>query len=1139
MAIKITDNFQVNIKNPIDNRFVVGSQSIPGGTSSIYPTPFYAYRDDISSNIGFVYPGLRIWDFNDNLPYVWTGTTWSNENLTGASVLGSGTPAFSAGGGYQNYITKFYDTSTVLTKSLLFDNYLHISLGSVTSVNPNSSGGLASPPLNGTAPGLTQGFHVNGRIRTNTGFVGNGAYISGLNAENIDGGPLGSGKLKLPFISTNGVSPGATYVLTSNIANSPMTQWQDILNVAPHWDPTNLGTGVGLYSGNNTSNNHYEFLSLTSQGFDIIPGTTMITLESKPATNVGSGSASVYKGLNSNKIHEFKTINSDFMNITETGDVINLNSNITSSSLQVTANGAHGIKIEIPATFEGTDYYVNGGYPGDEELGTRSKPFRTLKRCLNKILNRPSGSDAGGLLGTNNKSPNTYDPTINRPNIPNPDPNFPNGWIQDPNGIGTTFQKWEIRTGPGQPKATYKNNYYTNLPGGGSVRIIIQSYTVIDENLAINGVTYFLENGGYGSMIVVPSTATTYNSPGSPEHGLPFEYLIDMTHLVIGNTSVDRGHPRNDGYWYAPWDIGQVAGYTPITRQGVIDYTVGCRLEGSGTIQIDGNHPCRKGFFRSRGTNNYDWTIDQNLNGAGLPIITESEFGMDQNDCYLWIGSEGGYITLQMYPLPLASVGTGQFTHINTPIPLVKADETTLINREGINQNGYKTTAVPDYGVIQAEGRNLMFGESMFLAGTLVVNCDEQHMIYAKDYGNIYSESGRIYMRRNYQQVLYSEVCYTPMEITKATDYMGTGTYYKITHPGNHTATHWNNFAGTVAGASQNSTVGSVIAGYWRKSDGTILSNAPNYTAGNINWIGLIFRSNASIPNPYSGYTGQVQAVRKSYMPSNHVYDIYLKNGGNFNQGGDFYTQQNTGATEGGPCAFVCVENNIPYAGDARHPQRNGSPSTFSGFSANGGGFVTNLIYNNFIKYIADDSYLANPDYPKHNVQMKNLKISSTAHKHLISVVKNSGATYPNYMTSYNAINTYQWNTIPAQLWPVQTIPTNTSPGGTVYLSGTWINPPGWNWTQSISLGAFTNCFFYDLPINSWGYRTPFSNISLNNNLGGLLQIYGSTIELAQGFMNSKIPVFTNDAQAKDNNYPIGAIYRLNSTTGPLYQRQT
>ena len=146
MAIKITDNFQVNIKNPIDNRFVVGSQSIPGGTSSIYPTPFYAYRDDISSNIGFVYPGLRIWDFNDNLPYVWTGTTWSNENLTGASVLGSGTPAFSAGGGYQNYITKFYDTSTVLTKSLLFDNYLHVSLGSITSVNPNSSGGLALPP---------------------------------------------------------------------------------------------------------------------------------------------------------------------------------------------------------------------------------------------------------------------------------------------------------------------------------------------------------------------------------------------------------------------------------------------------------------------------------------------------------------------------------------------------------------------------------------------------------------------------------------------------------------------------------------------------------------------------------------------------------------------------------------------------------------------------------------------------------------------------------------------------------------------------------------------------------------------------------------------------------------------------------
>ena len=209
MAIKITDNFQLNISNPIDNRFVVGSQSITSGPGSIYPTPFYAYRDDISSNIGFVYPGLRIWDFNDNLPYVWTGTTWSNENMTGASVKDSSLPTFSSSGGYRNYITKFYDTGTVLTKSLLYDDNSHVSLGNVTGgVNPNGT--------IGSAGSLTQGLHVQGRIRTNTGFVGVGSYITNIDASNIEAGPSGIGTLNLQLISRLGTISGPTYLLTTN-----------------------------------------------------------------------------------------------------------------------------------------------------------------------------------------------------------------------------------------------------------------------------------------------------------------------------------------------------------------------------------------------------------------------------------------------------------------------------------------------------------------------------------------------------------------------------------------------------------------------------------------------------------------------------------------------------------------------------------------------------------------------------------------------------------------------------------------------------------------------------------------------------------------------------------------------------------
>ena len=1199
MAIKITDNFQVNIKNPIDNRFVVGSQSIPGGPGSIYPTPFYAYRDDISSSIGFVYPGLRIWDFNENLPYVWTGTTWSNENLTGASVEGSGNPG---GTGFQNYVTKFKNNATVLTKSLLFDDYIHVSLGTVIGgVNPNGPAGSAAS--------LPEGLHVQGRIRTNKGFVGVGEYLTKLDAGKIDGGVSGTGRLGLQYISTNGLITASTnpynpYLLTTNGSNLT-TSWQSLLSIVPHWQPTNLPGGVPLYSGENSNGNFYEFFSLTSQGLNIIPGTNMITLESKPAVNMGGGSASVYKGLNTNKIHEFKTINSDFMNITEVGDVINLNSNITSSSLQVTSTGAHGIKIEIPASFEGTDYYVNNNYPLESapgipnvELGTRSKPFRSLKRCINKILNRPSLYDAGGTKGYADASPETYDPNINRPNIPQGGA-FIHGWIQDPNTPGVPFQKWEIRTGPGKAKATYENNYSTDLPGGGAVRIIIQSYTEIDENLAINGVTYFLENGGYGSMIVSPGTyhgaignpgdpgyvapyrTYTYNAPGSPEHGSPFEYMFDMKLLT---DNAERGHPQHD-YYYAWWDAGIVNGYVPTTRQGVLDYSISCRLEGSGIIQFNGGHTSRKGFFRAIGTNNYDWTIEQNLNGAGLPIITESEFGMDQFDSYLYIGSDAGYITLNMDPLPDSVVGVAPFTHIQPKIPLTKNDNTTVINREGVNQNGYKTTAVPDYGAIQIEGRNLMFSESLNLAGTLVVGCNEQHMIYAKDYGSLYSESGRIYMRRHYQQVLISEVCYIAREVTKGLDYLALGSYgtedgyYKITYGGSTTAAQWNFLAGTTPGALQNSTSATDIAGYWRYTNGDILPTAPpsSWSPNDRRWIGLVFRvsptnrnggsapwfisGGSTIPYPTRGDTGpgtygsgQVQSVLKVYMPSNHVYDIYLKNGGSFNQGGDFYTQQNTGASTGGPCAFVCVENNVPATGDDRHPTRGGLSSTFCGFSANGGGFVTNLMYNNYIKYIMDDSYLVS-EYNLNTIQMKSMKFQSAVNKHLISVVKTSGAIYANnYQTSPTAIYSHLWNTkaIPSgpttpysaipYVWPVVTIPPLISGSQSVWTSGSWISDA--DYTTNVTLGDFNNCYFRDLPVYSYGYRTSFSNISINNrrytvpNLNnGLLRIGGTSIELSSGFFNYNLPVFETDTEARNFNYPIGAIYRQEST-GILRQRQ-
>ena len=1023
MAIKITDNFQVNIKNPIDNRFVVGSQSIPGGTSSIYPTPFYAYRDDISSNIGFVYPGLRIWDFNDNLPYVWTGTTWSNENLTGASVLGSGTPAFSAGGGYQNYITKFYDTSTVLTKSLLFDNYLHVSLGSITSVNPNSSGGLALPPLNGTPNGLTQGFHVNGRIRTNTGFVGNGSYISDLNAENIGGGPLGTGTLKLPFINTNGVSPGATYVLTSNTTNSPMTQWQDILNVAPHWEPFSLGLGnsgaISLYSGENT-NNQYEFFSLVSSGLQIDTAVNgSVRIESKQGTNLGVGSASVYKQLNpTTKVHEFKTITSDFMKITDGVDVIKLDSNITSSSLQVTQNGEHGITIEIPASFEGTDYYVNGYYSG-VELGTRSKPFSTLKNCLDKILNRGAFKD----------------PLVNS---------------------NQSYEKWEIRTGPNAPKPTYQNSYYTTLPGGGAVRVIIQSYLQAFENLAINNVTYFLEKGGYNSHIVIIPSAVNDSATG-----LPFEYLFDTTPMV---DNIPRGNRFYNTDGHPSYGILNA-------NPGELDYPINCYLEGSGTITFEEGHPTRKGFFKHKGTNAWDWLI---ANDPTNPFITTASTYYHQHGSFLYIGSIGGYITFNMSPLPTSAALAQTAPHISGTVSITNSDGSTFF-REGIAMIGYETISTPDYGLIQVEGRNAMFYQSLFTNGTLVLCANEQHMFFAKDYGSIYSDNGRIYMRRHYQHVLFKGIEYVSSVLDNQAFGANNiqpgniGNFFKVISIGSTNAT------GTGAGSWKSIAQ----TNSWRSAvGGAIFPTVPTTIQ-----VGHVFRANGN-PVVATG-NGTVVFCDKRYLPTTHVHDIYLKNGAGFVHGGDFYTQQNTGATEGGPDTFVCLENSIPRSGDTTHPYRNNYHTTSCEFAANGGGFITNLHYNYYIKSIMHPSYL---DNEQNSISFKNLKIESSIFKGIIRVEDTTGSS----------------------------------------------------WTKITYGGTFKNCYFGNIRYGG-GSSTimPFSNMPIYNNDGvyGLvgnrkMVIGGTTIDLPGGFINTGIPIYTSNASAVTAGLSVGNVYR--DTTGNL-----
>jgi hypothetical protein len=201
MAIQIIDNFSLNANKPIDNRFVVGVGN------------FYTLRNDIPTNRR--YQGLRIWDLNDNLPYVWDGTQWISENTLGIS--GSGTI---------NYVSKF-DSSNTITNSQIFDNGSNVGIGTTTFVSPSTK------------------LQVNGIIRTTTGgFYGNGANITllNINQTNVTG--------KIGF---DNLPNGTNGQILQSTGTS--TQWvnQNTLSVGSATNANN----VNIVSDATSNNNRY------------------------------------------------------------------------------------------------------------------------------------------------------------------------------------------------------------------------------------------------------------------------------------------------------------------------------------------------------------------------------------------------------------------------------------------------------------------------------------------------------------------------------------------------------------------------------------------------------------------------------------------------------------------------------------------------------------------------------------------------------------------------------------------------------------------------------------------------------------------------------------------------------------------
>jgi hypothetical protein len=179
MSINVIDNFEVGVSKPIDNRFVVG------------PSLYYTNRDFIS----YKYTGLRIWDLNDNLPYVWTGATWSNETTSG-TVNGSGT---------SGYISKFVGSSPTSTigNSVIFESGGNVGIGTTTFGSPTAK------------------LQVTGRIRTTVGFYGDGFNITG-----IDGAKIVNSTITLNKIANS--TPAGRF-LVSGVSSPEFASQNDIV----------------------------------------------------------------------------------------------------------------------------------------------------------------------------------------------------------------------------------------------------------------------------------------------------------------------------------------------------------------------------------------------------------------------------------------------------------------------------------------------------------------------------------------------------------------------------------------------------------------------------------------------------------------------------------------------------------------------------------------------------------------------------------------------------------------------------------------------------------------------------------------------------------------------------------------------
>lgn len=254
MAINITDGFNV-------------FRGTPGPTSSDSVPIDYrmtAANSAARSSILYKYDGLKVFQLDNRLTYVW------NANTNSWDVEGSGSLS---GTGSINYVPKVVGTNTYGDSNIF-------SFGSNVGINTSTP---------------TDSLHVIGNIRTSANFIGNGSSITNLNASNIISGSLDLARI------TSGVNG---QILVRGVSNA---QFVDSSTIT-------VGNSNNILVNNNSTNSVFSFLFSNTTGLPsqkqifnnvvnsirINPSNGNIGIGTNPLTNsklIISGNANITNGL--------------------------------------------------------------------------------------------------------------------------------------------------------------------------------------------------------------------------------------------------------------------------------------------------------------------------------------------------------------------------------------------------------------------------------------------------------------------------------------------------------------------------------------------------------------------------------------------------------------------------------------------------------------------------------------------------------------------------------------------------------------------------------------------------------------------------------------------------------------------------